>query len=99
MWYRRRFLLPFGIISIRSVAAGDGQITTLAYQYNGGRFTVETVFNFYTSVVTDSAAGTTRLQPILTITNGRTGRSITTSFISKDDFISGTEGNVLIGAR
>jgi hypothetical protein len=97
MWYRRRFLLLFGIISIRSVAAGDGQITTLAYQYNGGRFTIETVFNFHTNVVTDSAAGTTRLQPILTITNGRTGRSITTSFISKDDFISGTEGNVLIG--
>jgi hypothetical protein len=96
---RIRFLLLFVIISIRSVASVDGQITTPAYQYNGGRFTIKTAFNFYTSVVTDALDGTTRLQPIVTITNGRTGRSITTSFVSENDFIGSVMGNVLIGSE
>jgi hypothetical protein len=97
MSVQMRFLLLFGIVSIRSVALAHGQITTQAYQYNGGPFTVRTVFNFYTSVLTDGLDGTGRLQPLLTIRNSRTGKSITSSFISGNDFISTIEGNVLIG--
>jgi hypothetical protein len=94
---RIRFLLLFGIISIQSAALVHGQNTAQAYQYNGGRFTVKTIFNFYTNVLTDGVDGTSRLQPILTITNSRTGRSIKSSFMSENDFISTIEGNMLIG--
>jgi hypothetical protein len=94
---RIRFLLLFGIISIQSAALVHGQNTAQAYEYNGGRFTVKTIFNFYTSVMTDGVDGTSHLQPILTITNSRTGRSITSSFMSENDFISTIEGNMLIG--
>jgi hypothetical protein len=97
MSIQMRFFLLFEIISIRSVALAHSQITTQAYQYNGGTFTVRTVFNFYTSVMTDALDGTARLQPILKITNSRTDRSMTVSFISENDFISTIEGNVLIG--
>jgi hypothetical protein len=92
-----RFLLLFGTILIRSAVLVNGQIMTQAYQYNGGTFTIRTVFNFYTSIEADSVAGSTRLQPSLTITNSRTGRSVTSSFISENDFISTPEGNRLIG--
>jgi hypothetical protein len=92
-----RSLLLIGIISIRSVALVHGQIMTQAYLYSGGTFSVNTVFNFYTSVEADAVGGTTRFQPILTITNSRTGRSITSSFTSESDFISTIEGNRLIG--
>jgi len=71
---RIRFLLLIGIISIQSAALVHGQNTAQAYEYNGGRFTVKTIFNFYTSVMTDGVDGTSHLQPILTITNSRTGR-------------------------
>ncbi len=94
---RMRFLLLFGIISIRTVALVHGQITTQPYQYNGGTFTVTTVFNFDTSIETDSMPGTTRFQPVLTITSPGTGRSITATYLSKNDYISGGEGNILIG--
>lgn len=94
---RIRSLLLIGIISLRSVTLVHGQIITQPYLYNGGTFSIKTVFNFYTSVETDSLAGTARLQPILTITNSRTGRSITSSFLSENDFISTIEGNRLIG--
>ncbi len=97
MSIQMRFLLLIGIVSIRSVALAHGQIRTQAYQYNGDTFTIKTVFNFYTSVLTDGLDGSSRLQPILTITNSRTGKSITSSFISENDFISTIEGNVLIG--
>jgi hypothetical protein len=99
MSIQMRFLLLFGIVSIRSVALAHGQITTQAYQYSGGTFTIKTVFNFYTSVEADALVGTTRFQPILTITNRSTGRSITTSFISENDFIKTVEGNMLIGSE
>src|SRR6266404_2239485 len=91
------FLLLFVTMSIQSVALIHGQNTAQAYQYNGGRFTVKTIFNFYTSVMTDGVDGTSHLQPVLTITNSRTGRSITSSFMSDNDFISTIEGNMLIG--
>ncbi|HET9376038.1 MAG TPA: hypothetical protein VFO40_13775 [Chthoniobacterales bacterium] len=94
---RIRFLFLFGINLIQSVTIVCGQITTPIYQYNGGSFTVKTAFNFYTNVVTDALDGTARLQPILKITNSRTDRSMTVSFISENDFISSPEGNVLIG--
>jgi hypothetical protein len=94
---RIRFLLLFVIISIQSAALIHGQNTAQVYQYNGGRFTVKTIFNFYTSVLTDGVDGTSHLQPILTITNSRTGRSLTSSFMSENDFISTIEGNMLIG--
>ena len=94
---RIRFLLLFVIISIQSAALIHGQNTARVYQYNGGRFTVKTIFNFYTSVLTDGVDGTSHLQPILTITNSRTGRSLTSSFMSENDFISTIEGNMLIG--
>jgi hypothetical protein len=92
-----RFLLLFGMISIQSAVLVNGQIMTQAYQYNTGTFTVKTVFNYYTSIEVDALVGSTRLQPILTITNSRTGRSITSPFISENDFISTVEGNRLIG--
>jgi hypothetical protein len=94
---RIRFLFLFGINLIQSVTIVRGQITTPIYQYNGGSFTVKTAFNFYTNVVTDALDGTARLQPTLKITNSRTDRSMTVSFISENDFISSPEGNVLIG--
>jgi hypothetical protein len=92
-----RYLLLFGTVAIRSVELAHGQIATQAYKYNGGTFTVKTVFNFYTSVETDSLDGTSHLQAILKITNTSTGRSFTTSFISENDFIKTVEGNVLVG--
>ena len=97
MSIQMRFFLLLGIISIRSVALAHSQIMTGAYQYNNGTFTIKTIFNFYTSIEADALAGTTRLQPLLTITNSRTGRSMTSSFISENDFISTIEGNRLIG--
>jgi len=75
----------------------DAQLTTQPYQYTGGTFTVKIVFSFNTNVVTDSVAGTTRLQPVLTVTNTTTGRSITTSYMSENDYNSSAEGNVLVG--
>ena len=84
-------------LAICCIGLADAQLTTQPYQYTGGTFTVKIVFSFNTSVVTDSVAGTTRLQPILTITNTNTGRSITTSYISENDYNSSAEGNVLIG--
>jgi hypothetical protein len=93
----KRFLLLAGLFAINGIASGAAQITTSPYQYNGGSFKVKTVFNFYTSIETDGVAGTTRFQPMMTITNTSTGRSMTTSFISGNDYISSAEGNVLVG--
>jgi hypothetical protein len=92
----KRFLLIVGLFLIQDVAV-DAQITTQPYQYNGGTFTITTVFNFDTSIETDGIAGTTDLQPLITITNTSTGRSIKTSYISESDYISRGEGNILIG--
>jgi hypothetical protein len=97
MSIQMRFLLLLGIVTIGSVPLAHGQIRTQAYQYNGGTFTIKTVFNFYTSVLTDGLDGNSRVQPIVTIANRRTGRSMTSSFISENDFISTIEGNVPIG--
>jgi hypothetical protein len=91
----KRVLLA-GLLFSQSILV-DAQIVTQPYQYDGGKFTIRTVFNFYTSVETDSFVGTVRLQPLITITNSRTGRSITTSFVSGNDFINTVDGNVLIG--
>jgi hypothetical protein len=94
-----RRLMIVGMVSIQCVALVHGQIATRAFEYSGGTFVVKTVFNFYTSFEADALGGTTRLQPILTVTNARTGKSITSSFLSENDFISTIEGNVLIGSE
>jgi hypothetical protein len=96
---RIRSLLLIGIISLRSVTLVHGQLTTQPYQYTGGKFTVKTVFNFDTNVVIDSVVGTNRLEPVLTIINISTGRSITTPYISENDYMTTSTGNVLIGSE
>jgi hypothetical protein len=93
----KQFLLVAGLFSIQSIASTNAQIVAGPYQYNGGVFTVKTAFKFDTNVVTDSVAGSNRLEPILTITNTSTGRSITTSYISENDYITTSTGNVLTG--
>jgi len=93
-----RSRLLIGIISIRSIALVHGQIITQAYLYSGGTLCVKIVFNFDTNVVTDSVVGSNRLGPILTITNTSTGRSFTTSYISENDYMTTSTGNVLIGS-
>jgi hypothetical protein len=96
---RIRSLLLIGIISLRSVTLVHAQLTTQSYQYTGGTLTVKIVFNFDTNVVTDSVVGSNRLGPILTITNTSTGRSIATSYISENDYMATSAGNVLIGSE
>jgi hypothetical protein len=85
--------------SIQCMCLADAQFTTQPYQYTGGTLTVKIVFNFETNVVTDSVVGSNRLEPILTITNTSTGRSITTSYISENDYMTTSTGNVLIGSE
>jgi hypothetical protein len=97
MWDLRWCLLIIALVSTQGVGQIAAQIVSPPYQYAGGRFTIRTVFNFDTGIETDAVARTTRLEPILTITNSRTGRSITSSFLSENDFISTIEGNRLIG--
>jgi hypothetical protein len=94
----RRFLLIL-FSSIHWMCLADAQLTTQPYQYTGGTLTVKIVFNFDTNVVTDSVAGSSHLEPILTITNTRTGRSIVTSYISENDYMTTSSGNVLIGSE
>ena len=93
----KRFALPVGLFLTQSIASLNAQITTQPYQYSGGTFTVTTVFNFYTSIETDGVAGSTRFQPFVTITNTGTGRSMMTSYISGNDFVSVQGDNVLVG--
>jgi hypothetical protein len=93
----KRILVMIGFSSAWGMGFANAQLVSGPYQYRGGIFAVNVAFNFNTNIVTDSVAGTTRLQPILTITNTDSGRSITTSFIGGSDFISTVEGNVLIG--
>jgi hypothetical protein len=93
----KRFIAMMTFLSLPCISVADAQLITQPYQYTGGAFTVKIVFNFNTNIVTDSVAGTTRLQPILTVTNIITGRSITTSYISQNDYNNGAEGNMLVG--
>jgi len=93
----KRFVLVIGVLAIQSGASVGGEITTPPYQYNGGRFTVKTAYDFATTIETDGAAGTTRLQPLISITNISTGRSLATSYITENDFISVLGQNVLVG--
>jgi hypothetical protein len=93
----KQFLLVVGLFSIQIIAQTDAQIVAGPYQYNGGTFTVRTAFRFDTNIVTDSVSGSNRLDPILTITNTSTGRSITMSYISANDYMTTSIGNILIG--
>jgi hypothetical protein len=92
----KRFLMIV-FSSIQYMCPADAQLTTQSYQYTGGTLTVKIAFNFDTTVVTDSVVGSSRLEPILTITNTSTARSITTSYIAENDYISNAEGKMLIG--
>jgi hypothetical protein len=93
----KRILILVGLFLVQGSIPMDAQITTQPFQYNGGTFTVTTAFQFFTSIETDSIVGTTHLQPLVTITNIKTGRSMTTSYVSENDFMSGPEGNMLTG--
>jgi hypothetical protein len=93
----KQFLLVVGLFSIQIIAQTDAQIVAGPYQYNGGTFSVRTAFRFDTNIVTDSVSGSNRLDPILTITNTSTRRSITMSYISANDYMTTSTGNVLIG--
>ena len=93
----KRILILVGLFLVQGSIPLDAQITTQPFQYNGGTFSVTTAFQFFTSIETDSIAGTTHLQPLMTITNIKTGRSMTTSYVSENDFVSGPEGNMLTG--
>jgi hypothetical protein len=92
-----RVFLAIAILPALRAAPVKAHVITMSYQYSGGRFTLTTVFNFYTSIKADGFVGTSQHQPIVTITNTSNGRSITTSYLSANDFVSGPEGNILVG--
>jgi hypothetical protein len=85
------------IVSFLGTTSAIGGIVTQQYQYNGGRFTVVTAFSFNTGIETDAFIGTTRLQPMITITNTSTGRSLKISYVSPSDYVNVLGTNVLVG--
>jgi hypothetical protein len=93
----KQVVLLIGLFAIQGSASVIGQITTQPYQYDGGRFTIKTTYKFATTIETDSIAGSSRFQPLITVTNVSTGRSLTTFYISENDSISVGGQNILIG--